>query len=213
MDTQEEVPAAATVVEPVVEEKMSDVEEEKISISAAAAAAAAAPVEEEGGDSLPKVTEKEEEESKESEQSSSEQIDFKIVYNKKKYDITFGLDDTVGQLKSHLQDVIGVPSAMQKILIKGLAKDEMSLRKLGVTRGAKVMVVGSTLSDVLEVAKKPTPQQLKEVEEKEVKKESWSQQKQHKKVLEKGVPEDVMPGLKVENKINYMISCLVPTIF
>jgi sortase (surface protein transpeptidase) len=59
------------------------------------------------------------------------------------------------------------------------------------------MVVGSTLSDVLEVAKKPTPQQLKEVEEKEVKKESWSQQKQHKKVLEKGVPDDAMPGLKV----------------
>jgi hypothetical protein len=88
---------------------------------------------------------------------------------------------------------------MQKIMIKGLAKDEMSLRKLGVTRGAKVMVVGSTLSDVLEVAKKPTPAQLKEVEEKEAKKESWSQQKQHKKVLEKGVPEDAMPGLKVIN--------------
>jgi hypothetical protein len=32
------------------------------------------------------------------------------------------------------------------------------------------------------VAKKPTPQQLKEVEEKEIKRESWSQQKQHKKV-------------------------------
>lgn len=132
----------------------------------------------------------------EAEISKGDQIDFKIVYNKKKYDITFGLDDTVGQLKSHLQDVIGVPSAMQKIMIKGLAKDEMSLRKLGVTKGAKVMVVGSTLSDVLEVAKKPTPQQLKEVEEKEVKRESWSQQKLHKKVLEKGVPEDAMPGLK-----------------
>jgi hypothetical protein len=52
-------------------------------------------------------------------QSSGERIDFKIVYNKRKYDITFGLDDTVGQLKAHLQDVIGVPSAMQKIMIKG----------------------------------------------------------------------------------------------
>ncbi len=51
-----------------------------------------------------------------------------------------------------------------------------------MVKGAKVMVVGSTLSDVLEVAKKPTPQQLKEVEEKEIKRESWSQQKQHKKV-------------------------------
>jgi hypothetical protein len=37
-------------------------------------------------------------------------------------------------------------------MIKGLAKDEMTLRKLGVTKGAKVMVVGSSLNDVLKVS-------------------------------------------------------------
>ena len=82
-------------------------------------------------------------------------------------------------------------------MIKGLAKDEMTLKKLGVAKGSKIMVVGSTLNDVLEVAKKPTAQQLKEEEKKEAMKESWSQQKVHKKILEKGVPEDAMPGIKV----------------
>ena len=99
---------------------------------------------------------------------SSEKVDFKVVYNKKKYDITFGLDDTVGALKVHLANIIDVPSTMQKIMIKGLAKDEMTLRKLGVVKGSKVMVVGSTLNDVLEVAKKPTVQQLKAAEAEEV---------------------------------------------
>ncbi len=47
------------------------------------------------------------------------------------------------------------------------------------------------------MTKKPTPQQLKEEEVAESAKESLSQQKQHKKVLEKGPPEDVMPGIKV----------------
>jgi len=128
--------------------------------------------------------------------SSADNIEFKVVYNKKKFDICFDSNETVGALKSHLQDIIGVPSTMQKIMIKGLAKDEMTLKKLGVVKGSKVMVIGSTINDVLEVAKKPTPQQLKEEEQKEAQKESLSQQKQHKKVLEKGVPDDVMPGIK-----------------
>merc|ERR1712083_902613 len=127
---------------------------------------------------------------------SSEKVDFKVVYNKKKYDITFGLDDTVGALKVHLANIIDVPNTMQKVMIKGLAKDEMSLKQVGVVKGSKVMVVGSTLNDVLEVAKKPSAQQLKEEEKKEAQKESLSQQKMHKKILEKGVPEDAMPGIK-----------------
>ena len=51
---------------------------------------------------------------------------------------------------------------MQKVMIKGLAKDEMTLRQVGVINGSKVMVVGSTITDILEVNKKPTAQQLKE---------------------------------------------------
>ena len=130
--------------------------------------------------------------------TSGEQIDFKIVFNKKKFDVTFGVEETIGALKSHLQDILGVPAAMQKIMIKGLAKDEMTLKKLGVVKGSKVMVVGSTLNDVLEIAKKPNVQQLKEEEKAETQKESWSQQKVHKKILEKGIPDDAMPGIKVE---------------
>jgi len=129
-------------------------------------------------------------------ESAGEKVEFKVVFNKKKFDITFGLDDTVGALKVHLADIIQVPNTMQKIMIKGLAKDEMSLRKLGVTKGSKVMVIGSTLNDVLEVAKKPSTQQLKEEAAEAAVKEAWSEQKVHKKVLEKGKPEDAMPGLK-----------------
>merc|ERR1712179_719491 len=125
-----------------------------------------------------------------------EKVKFKVVFNKKKYDVSFGLDDTIGALKVHLADIINVPNTMQKAMIKGLAKDEMSLKQVGVVKGSKVMVVGSTLNDVLEVAKKPSAQQLKEATEEEAAKEAWAEQKVHKKVLEKGKPEDAMPGLK-----------------
>merc|ERR1719391_1657460 len=128
------------------------------------------------------------------EKENKEKVDFKVVFNKKKFDITFGLDDTVGALKVHLADIINVPNTMQKVMIKGLAKDEMTLKKLGVTKGSKIMVIGSTLNDVLEVPKKPTTQQLKDEETKAAQKESLCEQKLHKKVLEKGPPDDVMPG-------------------
>lgn len=136
------------------------------------------------------------ESSENAEKENKEKVEFKVVFNKKKFDISFGLDDTIGALKVHLQDIIDVPNTMQKVMIKGLAKDEMSLRQVGVSKGCKVMVVGSTMTDVLEVNKKPTAQQLKEEAAEEAAKESWSEQKLHKKVLDKGKPDDVMPGLK-----------------
>ena len=43
----------------------------------------------------------------------------------------------------------------------GLVKDDKTLRELHVTSGAKMMVVGSTLGDVITV-QAPTPGELKE---------------------------------------------------
>ena len=47
-------------------------------------------------------------------------------------------------------------------MIKGLAKDEMTLKRLGVTKGSKVMIIGSSLNDVLSVSTTPkdTPKDL-----------------------------------------------------
>lgn len=84
---------------------------------------------------------------------------------------------------------------MQKVMFKGLAKDDRTLRDLGVTKGAKIMVVGSKLHDVLAVS---TPSQLDLSEEKATAstKEPFCKQKMHRKVLDAGIPDDVMPGIK-----------------
>lgn len=50
---------------------------------------------------------------------------------------------------------------MQKVMFKGLAKEDRTLRELGVIKGTKVMVVGSTLNDVLSV-NTPSTQEEKE---------------------------------------------------
>ncbi|XP_071632560.1 uncharacterized protein [Temnothorax longispinosus] len=125
---------------------------------------------------------------------STENIDFTVIYNKQKISVNFAFDGTVAELKTYLQKIISVPQAMQKVMFKGLAKDDQTLRNLGVTKGAKVMIVGSKLDDVLAVSI-PTKQDLIDEAVSSVSKEPLSQQKVHRKVLDKGIPEDVMPGI------------------
>ncbi|RZF43143.1 hypothetical protein LSTR_LSTR012563 [Laodelphax striatellus] len=133
--------------------------------------------------------------SQKSTQTTSELVDLTIIYNKIKFEIKFCLDENVGQLKKHLQNVINVPHSLQKVMIKGLAKDERSLRELGVVKGAKIMVVGSKLEDVIAVSV-PDPQEAADDKASAVAtKEPFCKQKIHRKVLDKGVPEDAMPGI------------------
>ncbi|KAK6169078.1 hypothetical protein SNE40_020199 [Patella caerulea] len=130
-------------------------------------------------------------------QNLEERVNFKVIYNKSKYDVNFGLDETVKELKEHIQTLTGVPQAMQKLMFRGLAKDELTLRELKVTKGAKIMVVGSTLNDVLSVSA-PSKKELAEAAKAEASaKEPFSEMKQHKKVLDKyGKPEDITPGYR-----------------
>merc|ERR1712156_1339881 len=116
-------------------------------------------------------------------EDKGDKVEFKVIFNKKKYDVAFAEKATIGELKSHLQPLIGIPPAMMKVMIKGLAKDEMTLNKLGVVKGSKVMVIGSSLNDVLQVSSTPkdTPKDLSTP--KETSSSETCKQKQHKKIL------------------------------
>ncbi|XP_069590540.1 ubiquitin domain-containing protein UBFD1 isoform X1 [Ranitomeya imitator] len=128
-------------------------------------------------------------------ESEKELVEFKIIWNKNKYDVKLPLDSTGASLKQKIHTLTGLPPAMQKVMFKGLLPEDKTLREIKVTNGAKVMVVGSTINDVLAVTTpKETIQQ--EVKEEENKKEPLCRQKQHRKVLDKGKPEDIMPSLK-----------------
>ncbi|XP_067044932.1 ubiquitin domain-containing protein UBFD1-like [Acropora muricata] len=129
--------------------------------------------------------------------SCRETASFRVVWNKKSYEVIFPIDETADCLKQHIENLTGLPVSMQKLMYKGLVKDgSKTLRELNVTNGVKMMVVGSTMNDVMKVTP-PPPGALKE--EKTTlasSKEPLCKQKMHKKVLDKGKPDDVMPGIK-----------------
>lgn len=103
--------------------------------------------------------------------SSNEVIEVKVVYNKNKYDVSAPANSTIAEFKKQLQGLlgsvifdymfcsytcnilfVGVPDSMQKLMYKGLLQDNQSLSSIGITKGAKIMLVGSTLNDVLAVS-------------------------------------------------------------
>lgn len=124
-----------------------------------------------------------------------ETVDLKIIWNKNKYDLKIGIDSTGAKLKEKIHSLTGLPPSMQKVMYKGLLPEDKTLREIKVTNGAKIMVVGSTINDVLAVN---TPKEViqQEVKAEENKKEPLCRQKQHRKVLDKGKPEDIMPAIK-----------------
>ncbi|XP_063200096.1 ubiquitin domain-containing protein UBFD1 isoform X2 [Chroicocephalus ridibundus] len=128
-------------------------------------------------------------------EGGKELVELKVIWNKNKYDVKFCLDSTGAELKQKIHSLTGLPPAMQKVMFKGLLPEEKTLREIKVTNGAKIMVVGSTINDVLAV-NTPKEAAQQEVKAEENKKEPLCRQKQHRKVLDKGKPDDVMPSVK-----------------
>ena len=87
---------------------------------------------------------------------------------------------------------------MQKIMFKGLAKDDSTLKSLNIKNGDKLMLIGSKPQDVAQVMQKPVVTQTKSSSlVTGTKKEPLSNELPHKKVIEKyGKPDDCMPGDK-----------------
>lgn len=71
-------------------------------------------------------------------EDTGEKVDFKVVFNKKRFDVSFPLDKTIADLKGHLEAIIEAPPATMKVMVKGLAKDDNTLRSSGIIKGSKV---------------------------------------------------------------------------
>lgn len=49
-----------------------------------------------------------------------EQLSFKMVWNKKSYDmVKLGKENTVGEMRRYIEELTGIPRDMQKIMYKG----------------------------------------------------------------------------------------------
>lgn len=127
-----------------------------------------------------------------------ETVNFKLQYGKGSTDMVRPVESTVGQLKTEIATLHGIPKEMQKLMFKGLLKDDdRTLGELKLKNGAKVMLVGSSPKDLLSVAAQPgTAASVTPKWDDPVKEQPLSHQAKHKKVLDKGVPDGGLAGIK-----------------
>jgi len=127
-------------------------------------------------------------------------VKFSVNFKKQNYDIEFGNEDTLNNLRLHIAQITGVAPGLQKLMLKGLLKDDSkTLKELNITNGSKMMLIGSTISEVMS-AQAPPPQERTDSKEEEAKKEPLSDQMPHKRIIEKGVPEGAIAGIKGKNE-------------
>jgi len=127
-----------------------------------------------------------------------ELVDLKVMYNKQIYPIKISLHKTVGDLKKMIEIATKVSPALQKVLVKGANNDAATLKSIKLTNGQKFLVIGSTIDEVMAVAKPPDAATLAKddaISSGVSDSQNWCTLVQHRKIIDKGVPEDVMPGI------------------
>ena len=77
-------------------------------------------------------------------------VKFKLQYGKTCTDLSLSLSSTIGDLKQEAHERLGIPPAMQKLLIKGQMKaDSTTLQEAGIKKGLRVMLIGSRSAALL----------------------------------------------------------------
>ncbi|KAJ3120818.1 hypothetical protein HK098_004216 [Nowakowskiella sp. JEL0407] len=119
---------------------------------------------------------------------------FKVTFGKDTKEITMSSNSTVKDLKIRLESETGVTVALQKLLFKGVLKDENTLEDSKVKDNVKIVMMGSKAEDVLKVATTvPTTQKHSQYVIQE--KTYLSDLTEHQKILSKGIPDDADVGV------------------
>uniref|UniRef100_A0A915L9X7 Ubiquitin-like domain-containing protein n=1 Tax=Romanomermis culicivorax TaxID=13658 RepID=A0A915L9X7_ROMCU len=130
---------------------------------------------------------------------TADSVSVTVVFGAEKYDMKVHLNETVLKFRSRVESLTGVPSNMQKLICKGLKLvEDGTLQSCKITDGSKIMLIGTRLKDIINTSDLPAVSDLKEEAVEVSSKEPLCRQKIHVKILEKGIPEDAMPGIKGE---------------
>jgi len=103
---------------------------------------------------------------------------------------------TVSQLKEELATRTGVQPAMQKLMFKvQLKEDAKTLQEVGLKDGTKLMLIGTSVEQVLSMAIAPKVVSEAPEDDKAKKEAEAAEMKKHEKVVKLGVPADAEPPL------------------
>jgi len=127
-----------------------------------------------------------------------ERIKVNLNFKKQNIVLEIGGENTFGEFRLYVAVQTGVAAGLQKLMAKGLMKDDAkTLNELGIKDGTKMMLIGSTINEVMSASVAPVVASSTDAKNEETRTtESLSEQLPHKKIIDKGIPEGAEPGKK-----------------
>ncbi|KAI9011735.1 hypothetical protein DFJ74DRAFT_684447 [Hyaloraphidium curvatum] len=116
-------------------------------------------------------------------------VAFKVAFGKEVHQLSLPGTCSVGDLKKKLEEATGIHANLQKLIWKGTLNDEKLLKDCQLTATSKVLMMASKVSDIVTVNLPPAAGASAEKKPLEAL-ARWETMTEHKKVIEKGPPED-----------------------
>lgn len=124
----------------------------------------------------------------------SENVNITVSHGKTIYKIPLSPSSTVLDLKNELQTQSGIAASLQKLLAKGsMLKDDQQVSTFG--EKTKIILMASASKDIAKVAAAALSSIVSPVAPAAIEIEYWAEKTEHAKILSKGLPPDVMPGI------------------
>ncbi|KAH3744841.1 hypothetical protein Pelo_13762 [Pelomyxa schiedti] len=121
-----------------------------------------------------------------------------VIFKKQNFEIQVPDNAPVNELKRIIGEKTGVTPELQKLMLRGsIVKDstaKISSPPTNIKNGAKFMLIGSAIEDVCKALVAPTPGQVATMEAAQSAAEPLCTKPQHKKILDKGLPDNAEPG-------------------
>ena len=134
-------------------------------------------------------------------------LTFRVTHRKDLHHVTLPAAATVQQLHEKLEELTEIPVGLQKIMYKGGLKDKAkTLTEVGIKEGVKIMLMGSKPTAVKALADAGKAAALAPMVEQlqaEAAKVPLCEEKEHKRVLEKGKPADAEQGQVGYGPVSY----------
>lgn len=128
----------------------------------------------------------------------SEDISFKVTFGKQTIPFTLPLTTSILDLKHLLESSTGVPINLQKLFLKGpLKNDEVTLQSLNIKPNTKILLVGSTATDISTTASiRPMAEEVKKID---FSRDGFSSDQQ--RIIERGPAPGCLPGNMQEDQV------------
>ncbi|TPX57576.1 hypothetical protein PhCBS80983_g03756 [Powellomyces hirtus] len=121
-------------------------------------------------------------------------VRFRLTHGKSTHEFEVLQSTTVAELKVKVEEATGVHANMQKLLYKGMLKNEQTVKDAGIVDGIKVLLMASKVEDIVNLAAAATTAPVL-TKHQPIVKTPLCEKTEHKKVLDKGRPDDAEPGI------------------